>query len=457
MKSAVEKLQKSGFARVPIGAFQVEAVLRFPATLEIGSSGSRNPGIELSDCILSYSQLKAREQTLISQELAFQSEYRLFQQQKSTLESEHRRLMQSTQQQALEAISLKERIQDLLQEQQSSFLDLSSASQSLNLPPAGAAVYEADLRALQEQIAGMNLAGSDGIAVKRAVEKAKEMAKNEEDSRKIRLQVTIARNQVVQFKGNLLAKDAEKMAKNVNLSMQALGSDLLFQRSKNRIKEQLMKKMRSAAVSPRPNIRTDSQSPSQYWESPSNMSSPMRISREEDRTKVTWETRDRAKLQELQLRNRQLGEQVASLQERLEKYEALEKDLIEKRMKAKSGIRRCLALQNALSKQETALSAREMRICEEENSLRAALAKSFTASESQEFLAIRAQALLEQQQQIMKDWTRVDIAKAQLAAETEKVQEEREKLGREKERIRRKRKQIVDVRKKVEALLPVLP
>ena len=464
MKGAIEKLQEMGFARLPIGAFYIDAVLRFPTTPETGSSGSQDTGPKLSSGRNPHdSNLEAREQCLKSQELAFQSEYRLFQQQKSSFEFEHRRLIHSTQQQALEAISLKERIQDLLQEQQSSFLDLSSASQSLHLPSA-TAVYEADLRALQEQIAGMDLAGSEGIAVKKAVDKAEEMARNEEDSRKIRLQVTIARNQIVQFKGNLLVKDAEKMARNVNLSMQALGSDLLFQRSKNRIKEQLLKKMRSAAVSPRSNVRTDPQSPSQYWELPSNMSSPMRNSRESDRKRLNLETSERLKVQELNQRTSQLSEQIAHLQERLGKYEALEKDLVEKRMKAKSGIRRCIALQSALSKQETALSAREIRICEREDGLRAALARTLTPSESQEFLSISAQTLFKQQQQMMQDWTRVDIAKAQLEAEKGKIQEEKERLGREKDRVGRKwgrlelqREQLVAVRKKLEALLPALP
>lgn len=464
---AIEKLQRMGNSKVPIGPFQVDIALR-PNKADTGSSGSLENTQKLWERLQPNGDLEAREQALLLKEEALQCEYNLLKQQQAALACEQQRLVLSTQQQAIQAISLKERIEDLLQEQRSSLLDISTSSQSLSLPPETPTVYEADLKALKAQIPDVNLEENEGISVKREMERAEEMVRNREDASKIRLQLTIARNHIIQFKGHLLAKEAEKMAKSVNMSMQALGSDLLFQRSKNRIKEQLLQKMRSAATSPRANIGT--KSPFKRWEasSYSYVNSPMRTSIEEVQIRKSLETEDkqeRLKLQvnRLEERNKQLSERVTMLQERLDKYKSTDMDLADKRGKVKAGIRRCIAIQNALSKQETALSDREMRISMHEDSLRTALSRTFTGAEAREFLALRAKALTEQQQHLMRDWAFVDLAKTDLAAEKERVMEDsgrlerdKERLGRKWERLDKERKQLDAVRSRLEALLPVL-
>ena len=491
----LEKLHRTKFAAFRIGNVTVEAKVVQDDTVmtenEDWQAGNFEGFQVIWDVVKQQkARLDAKEKDFAKKEAEFKAEYASFTQAKSLLQEEHDRFVTAAKRQTADAVTLKERIETLLHDQQESVFDLESLCGAEPEQQSTARIEcEAELDSLRKQVKLLSPTGADGTLIRHEMDLAEDIlveVMNGENPKKLHVQINVVKNRLIQYQGKQVIRDTEKMASNINFTIQALENDRFFVKSKERIKEKVIRRLTTPGTSP---IQSPRRSPvrsmgniSQIEKkdtspagklvldaiiSPKNSSRTMQESfafpQKEPRTTPHKDEATRRLVQDLQETCQKQRTKLHQIAERLEKYQQLEMRLVRDKANLAVKEKQLLLWKDLLGAKEVRLNKWEVEMAKEEDQLRLTLARSLNMREARELLALTALKMTEQSQKVAEVVRQVEVQKAELKLGQENLQQLRHLLQRERKvvekvhaRMERERKQLARSKQELMNFMPEL-
>lgn len=418
------------------------------------------------------SRLEQREDFASKRESELRAELNILKQEKTTLESERQQFFEAAKVQNEEAITLKQRIAQLLLVQEESISDIGSIYTTADLGVTRNTQHlETEMDVLRGQVAECRLEGTEAEALKREMDLCEDVlvgVLNGDDSRKLYLQMTVVKNRMVRSRGKQVMRDAEKMATSIRSTMTLLLENTRsLEKSKSKIKEELMKKLgtpistpaksppgevnryrtTSRLLPPKPVIVT--------MESiTSPMGSPQTTTIKEGFDLSVIEGRKSSfspdkhgykqddEVQKLRTDNRRL-------REKLEKYRHVERRLVEERARNKIEEKKLRNISQLLTTREKTLTEREQSLAVASDLITLETAKSLSTAEARSYMKHRAQTLQDQaeklfnsQSRLEQDHLNVKMLKDEAVELQRMVEKERKRLAKEETRLENERKKM---------------
>ena len=489
--SEIETLQTTHRCLLHLGSYTINASYKgdLDAGSLISSSTEELSEMQIACRILTdqRKQMEEREQIMMRTEEKLKEEVvelrgRLneLRAEKAQMEEEHERLISEAKRQNVEALTLKEKIEGLLLVQEESASDLSSIYAS-EVPSMSIShiQFDTEVETLRRQVRSLPLDSPDFPLIKRELDLTEDILVgviNGDDPRKLFLQITVVKNRLVQHQGKQVMRDAEKMAMSIKSTLNALEHNRAMQKSKNRIKEELLKRLSTPQFTP---MRSPSRTPKPVIVTMESVMSPIdspQTSHRQDFDLSVVEPKKPPKspmmhsdgdvqhqLELAQDRTTKLRNHVKDLQAKLDKYRAQEKRIIEASARVKISEKRLSHFKETFETREKLLVAREVEMGTLEDNLRREAAKSLNTREAREFLSMRAKNLAEQNARLEHETTLLELQKTELRAGREELNEvrrtidkERKKLLRDQARVEKQRKKVMDSKKELEDFLQTL-
>lgn len=490
----LERLQRTQFSAFRIGPITVEA--RVVAD-KLGKSAPAAPSSQ------SYEQhedfqviwqvlqqqkahLASKEQEFTKKEADFHAELATFTHAKQLLSEEHERFVTAAKKQTAEAMTLKDRIELLLHEQQESVFDLESLCGESDQQTGARAECEAELELLRKQVKSLDLDGAEGTGIRQEMDLAEDIlveVMNGENPKKLYLQVSVIKNRLIQYQGKMVIRDAEKMASTINSTILALENDRQFIKSKERIKEKLIRRLTTPITSPNRSprrspirsttevVRKDTLPTSKLTldaiispkGSPRRVQEPFLFPPKEPRTTMSKDDTLRRVTQELQETCQKQRTKMWKMAEKLEQYQKLEMKLVRDKANLVVKEKQMQLWKDLLKSKECDINQRELAVAEKEDHLRQTLARSLSIREVKDFLVLTSKSLIEQSQKVSDSLRLVEVRKAEVRLGEESLNQMKALLDRERRvvskvhtRMERERRQVSRSKQELAKFMPEL-
>lgn len=496
MLEGLEKLQRTHFSAFRIGPITIEARVVTDTQSKPASAKPSSPNHDLHEDFQviwqvlqqQKSHLASKEQEFAQKEASFQAELAAFTQTKQLLSEEHERFVAAAKKQTAEAMTLKDKIELLLHEQQESVFDLESLCGEESDQQTGArAECEAELELLRKQVKSLDLGGAEGAFIRQEMDLAEDIlveVMNGENPKKLYLQVSVIKNRLIQYQGKQVIRDAEKMASTINSTILALENDRQFIKSKERIKEQLIRRLTTPITSPnrsprRSPIRSTTEAvvrkdplPTSKLTleaiispkgSPRRLQEPFLFPPKEPRTTMNKDDNLRRITQELQETCQKQRTKMWKMAEKLDQYQKLEMKLVRDKANIVVKEKQLQLWKDLLKNKECDINQRELAVGEKEDKLRQTLARSLSVREVKDFLVLTAKSLVEQNQKVSDTLRLVEVRKAEVRLGEESLNQMKALLDRERRvvskvhtRMERERRQVSRSKQELAKFMPEL-
>jgi len=432
MVKGLEELQRQGQCRLHLGRLKLQILYSgdpLPSLTHISKEDLDTFQTAVKALEDQKSRLKQREDSASKRELELQAELNVLKQEKAALESERQQFFEAAKVQNEEAITLKQRIGQLLLVQEESISDIGSIYTTAELGVTRDTQHlETEMDVLRGQVADCKLEGTDAETLKREMELCEDIlvgVLNGDDPRKLYLQMTVVKNRMVRSRGKQVMRDAEKMATSIRSTMTLLLENTRsLEKSKSKIKEELLKKLGTPLCTPAKSPPGETNRyrsisrllpPKPVIVTMESITSPMgspqtttikegfNLSVIEGRnSSFSPEKRSYKHEDELQ----KLHSDIRRLKEKLDKYRRVERRLVEERARNKIEEKKLRHIGQVLTTREKDLKDREQSLAVASDLITLEVAKSLSTAEARSFMKLRAQAL-----QVIADKLAIDQGK----------------------------------------------
>ena len=476
-------MQTEGQCRVNLGKLRLKLLYAgevIPGLTHIGKEDFENFKQAVQALEDQKSRLEAREETAFKRETELQAELTILKQEKAALESERHQFFEAAKVQNEEAITLKQRIAQLLLVQEETVSELGSIYTTDLGVTRNTQHCETEMEALRVQVAACRLEGLEAELLKREMDLCEDIlvgVMNGDDTRKLSLQISVVKNRMVQSRGKQVMRDAEKMASSIRSTMTLLqGNSRSLEKSKSKIREELMKKLGTPIMSPTktpPGEAVRYRSTGRLAPPPKpvivtmeSIASPMdspqittlhntdfNISTIETRKASYSPEKSRFK-QEDELQKLKMD--IRRLKEKLEKYRHVERRLVEERARNKIEEKKLKHISQLLSNREKQVEERESRLALNSDLVSLEAAKSLSTAEARSYLKQRAQTLQDKAEKLVSDQNRLEQDKLNVKVLRDEAMELQRMAEKERRRLAKEGVRLESERKKMQGTLEAL-
>lgn len=480
---AMDEMQKEGQSRIHLGQLQLQCCYSgdpLPDLTRIGKEDFEVFQSAVKALEDQKTRLEDRESSALKRESELQAELDVLKQEKTALENERQQFFEAAKVQNEEAITLKQRIAQLLLVQEEAISDIGSiytTTTELGVS-RNTQKLESETEMLRTQVAECRLEGAEAEALKREMDLCEDIlvgVLNGDDSRKLYLQMTVVKNRMVQSRGRQVMRDAEKMATSIRSTMTLLlENSRSLEKSKSKIKEELLKKLgtptRTPAKSPPSEVNRYRASsrlmpPKPVIVTMESITSPMGS----PQTTTIKEGFDLSMIEgrKSSLSPDKLGFKrdedvqklkidIRRLKEKLEKYRNVERRLVEERARNKIEEKKLKNINQLLSTREKALEEREQALAVNSDLITLEAAKSLSTAEARSLLKIRAQALQEKAEKLYNDQSRLEQDRLNVKALKDEAVELQRMVEKERKRLAKEEVRLANERKKMQGTFEIL-
>lgn len=328
--------------------------------------------------------------------------------------------------------------------------------------------YENELLSLRKQVQFLNPEGEAEAAIRKELDIAEEISlgvASGQDPKKLYVQLTLVEKSLLQLRGHKAMQEAGKVIAGIAGKMNWEEESRKLQLSKDRILADIMSKADCKPVkaanlpTPKPVI-VSLETVSSAMDSPA---ASRIIDFDFLLDKRERETELRKRLESVEERVDKLRSLLKEQHLKLQRYRDTEKQLLIDKTRLKNNERRLQLYKTTLERQERELFAREQELAAKTDALRDEAAEIVGREDALEYLAIKAEALEQENHKITLENTLIALKRTEIESEKEEIREVRRLLEgqnrecmREREALEREKALVSQSKTELEGFLPLL-
>lgn len=328
--------------------------------------------------------------------------------------------------------------------------------------------HEDELAAIRKQVQILNPEGEEETAIRKELDIAEDISMgvaSGQDPKKLYVQLALVEKGLLQLRGRRAMQEAAKAVSGITAKRTSEKELRRLQQSKDRILAEILRNAESKPAktanlaTPKPVI-VSLETVSSAMDSPA---ASRIIDFDFLLDKRERETELRKRLEAVEDRVDKLRHLLKEQQSKLQRYRDAEKQLLVDKARLRTSERRLQLYKNTLEALEMALFAREQEIAAKTDALRDEAAELVGRDEAVEYLALKAEALEQENHRIALENTLIALKRTEIVGEKEEIAEVRRllesqnrQLERERQGLDREKALVVQSKAELEHCLPLL-